>query len=161
MKGLDKIPTQKNLLKAYKALQVLSPPSTVSIKTLALWSQWSRLDPRLGEILVQYLSRFWPYISPVALNQALKKEPWPSAFGVLINQVPYCDIKNKAGFRQWSKSVMADIAPAPDELFFIGLYKIGGKQMKNECLYSLKSYRKWGYFAKDLLINKAGAPAQA
>ena len=44
---------------------------------------------------------------------------------------------------------MADIAPAPDELFFIGLYKIGGKQMKNECLYSIKPYRKWGYLVAE------------
>ena len=27
--------------------------------------------------------------------------------------------------------------------------------MWEECLYSIKPYRRWGYYAKDLLINKA------
>ena len=209
MKGLKKIPSTTQRLKAYKALQF--SPHSVQIKELALWSQWVRLDPRLGEILVRHLGQFWSSINPQELNQTLQKQIWPSAFGVLVEQTLYylvacekpylsvnlcvhrqkgrgegprysvpnkrpllpvglrkthfftadCLEKSKskaedtARFCRWSKLVMHNIAPAPDELFFIGLYKAGGKKMKEEWVYSIKPYRKWGYFAKDWLINKA------
>ena len=200
MKGLTKIPNQKKLLQAYKALQF--SPHSVRIKDLVHWSQWSRLDPRLGEILVEYIAKFWNEHNPVTLNQQLKKQVWPAAFGVLLEQVPFYYSQNsyqsglktevhlfclppedrtptKAGIRKkhqnsnrvgiktkkwnkklflhWSKCVMTDISPAKNEQFFIGLYKAGGKLAKEECFYSIKPYRQWGYFSKDLLINKAKA----
>ena len=165
MKGLKKIPSFTQRLKAYKALQF--SPHSVQIKELALWSQWVRLDPRLGEILVRHLGQFWSSIKPQELNQTLQKQVWPSAFGVLIEQTLYYLEKSKTKaedkkcFCRWSKHVMRNITPAPDELFFIGLYKAGGKKIKEECLYSIQPYRKWGYFAKDWLINKAGkGPSQ-
>ena len=160
MKGLKKIPSQRQLFQAYKTLQCL--PDSVSIKKLVLWSQWTRLDPRLGEILIGYLSNFWRIHNPVEINQQLKRQIWPAVFGVLLEQVPfYClqKLKNKEwdrkSFFYWAKCVMIDIPPADNELFFIGLYKAGGKFVQEECFYSIKPYRKWGYFSKELLLNKA------
>ena len=51
--------------------------------------------------------------------------------------------------------MMTDISCAKGEQFFIGIYKAGGKLMEEECFYSIRPYRRWGYFSKDLLINKA------
>ena len=160
MKGLNKIPDQKKLSQAYRALQLF--PKTVRVKKLVFWSQWARLDPRLGEILVEYISKFWSKHNPVEINRELKRQVWPAAFGILLEQVPFYysqKIKgkkwNKKLFSHWSKCVMTDISPAKEEQFFIGIYKAGGKLMKEECFHSIKPYRQWGYFAKDLLINKA------
>ena len=159
MKGLKKIPSPTQRLKAYNTLQF--SPHLVQIKELALWSQWVRLDPRLGEIVVGHIGQFWSHINPQELNQTLQKQVWPSAFGVLIEQALYylekskTKAEDKLHFCRWSKQVMNNIAPAGGELFFIGLYKVGGKKMKEEWVYSIKPYRKWGYFAKDWLINKA------
>ena len=160
MKGLKKIPSQRQFLQAYKALQLM--PDSVSIKKLVLWSQWTRLDPRLGEILVAYLAKFWQIHKPLEINQELKKQVWPAVFGVLLEQAPFCrsqNLKNKKSERKrffyWAKSAMLDISPANNELFFIGLYKVGGKLAQEECFCSIKPYRKWGYFSKELLINKA------
>ena len=145
---------------AYKALQ--TSPGLIKIKDLVLWSQWVRLDPRLGEIFVEYISKFWPKHNPMEINKKLKQQVWPAAFGVLLEQVPFYYSQklkkknwNKKLFSHWSKCVMADIPQAEDEQFFIGIYKAGGKLMKEECFYSIKPYRRWGYFSKDLLINKA------
>ena len=160
MKGLSRIPNQKKISKAYKALQIF--PQSVSIKDLVLWSQWARLDPRLGEILVEHISKFWQKQNPVEINQSLKQQVWPAAFGVLLEQVPFYYSQhlknekwNKKLFSCWSKCVMTDIPCAKGEQFFIGIYKAGGKLMKEECFYSIKPYRRWGYFSRDLLINKA------
>ena len=160
MKGLSRIPDQKKISKAYRALQVF--PNSIKVKDLVLWSQWARLDPRLGEILVEYISKFWSKHNPLEINKKLKQQVWPAAFGVLLEQVPFYysqKLKNKKWnkklFSHWSKCVMADISRAKNEQFFIGIYKAGGKLMKEECFYSIKPYRQWGYFSKDLLINKA------
>ena len=163
MKGLKKIPNQRQLSQAYKALQF--SPQSVQIKDVVLWSQWTRLDPRLGEILIEYLSKFWQKHNPVEINQQLKQKVWPAVFGVLLEQVPfYCSqyLKNrkwdKKLFFHWSKCAMTHISPAKNEQFFIGLYKAGGQLVKEECFYAIKPYRQWGYFSKDLLINKALPP---
>ena len=160
MKGLSRIPNQKKLSKAYKALQAF--PHSVCVKDLVLWSQWARLDPRLGEILIEYISKFWQKNNPVEINQHLKQQVWPAAFGVLLEQVPFYYSQhlkskklNKKLFLYWSKCVMTDIPQAKGEQFFIGIYKAGGKLAKEECFYSIRPYRQWGYFSKDLLINKA------
>lgn len=160
MKGLSRIPNQKQLSKAYKNLQF--SPDSVCIRDLALWSQWVRLDPRLGEVLIEHISKFWKKYNPVELNQKLKQQVWSAAFGILLEQVPFyysLYLKNRKWdqklFSQWSKCVMTGISPAKGELFFIGIYKAGGKLIKEEFFYSIKPYRQWGYFAKDLLINKA------
>ena len=162
MKGLLKIPNQKQIAQAYKVLQFT--PDSVHIKSLVIWSQWTRLDPRLGEIIIEHLSKFWKKYNPIKLNQQLKQQVWPSVFGVLLEQVPLYYSQhfkskkwNKKLFLHWSKCVMTDIPPAQDEQFFIGLYKAGGKLMREECFYAIKPYRHWGYFSKDLLINKTKA----
>ena len=160
MKGLSRIPDQKKISKAYRALQVFS--TSIKVRDLVLWSQWARLDPRLGELLVEYISKFWPRHNPVEINKKLKQQVWPAAFGVLLEQVPFYYSQklnskkwNKKLFSHWSRCVMVDIPRAKNEQFFIGIYKAGGKLMKEECFYSIKPYRQWGYFSKDLLINKA------
>ncbi|MDE0119952.1 MAG: hypothetical protein OXM55_08110 [Bdellovibrionales bacterium] len=160
MKGLSKIPGEKSISKAYKALQFSS--GSVYVKDLVLWSQWTRLDPRLGEIFVGHISKFWRTYNPVDINQKLKQQIWPAVFGVILEQVPFYYLQNKKTkywnkklFLNWSKCVMTDILPAQNEQFFIGIYKAGGKLMKEECLYAIKPYRQWGYYSKDLLINKA------
>ncbi len=160
MKGLLKIPNQRQMAKAYKALQFF--PDSVHSKHLTVWSQWTRLDPRLGEILIEHISKFWQKYNPIELNQRLKQQVWPAVFGVLLEQVPVYYSQhlkskkwNKKLFLHWSKCALTDIAPAQNEQFFIGLYKAGGKLVKEECFYAIKPYRQWGYFSKDLLINKA------
>lgn len=163
MKGLSKIPSEKQISKAYKALQF--SPGLVCVKNLALWSQWTRLDPRLGEIFIEYISKFWTAYNPVDINQQLKKQIWPAVFGVILEQVPFYYLQNrrtkywnKKLFLNWSKCVMTNILPAQNEQFFIGIYKAGGKLMKEECFYAIKPYCQWGYYSKDLLINKAQIP---
>ncbi|MCY4512311.1 MAG: hypothetical protein OXB86_01320 [Bdellovibrionales bacterium] len=159
MKGLKKIPNQRQLSRAYKALQFVH--QLIPTKNLVFWSQWTRLDPRLGEILIAYLAKFWQKHNPVEINYQLKQQVWPAVFGALLEQVPFYysqHLKNKKWnkkiYLQWVKCVMTDISPANDELFFIGLYKPSGKLMQEECLHSIKPYRQWGYFSKELLINK-------
>ena len=156
MKGLKKIPSTRQIAKAYELLQ--SKPH-LPISTLSLYSQWNRLDPRLGELLIQYLLRYWKQINPIEFNSCLRKEIWPAVFGVLSEHISFYYMQKKQKikfslFRKWSECVLHHIPPATGELFFIHLYCPGSRLMYEEALYSLKVYKKWGYLAGDLMFNK-------
>lgn len=156
MKGLKHIPSENNFVLAYKALQSTSP---VNLKQLVLWSQWSRLDPRLGEVIVSYIARHWKSINPIELNMELQKQPWPAVFGVLLEQVPFYFLNKglsfeKKLFSSWKDCSMSKIKKAQNELFFIGLFAPGKKSALNECTLSTKPYRLWGYYGRDIMVNK-------
>ena len=150
MKGLLEIPNNPQLQNAYHALQ--SSRSRHTSTKIALWSQWSRLDPRLGESLVLFLAKNWKSFSPIKLQNALLQQPWPAAFGVLVEHVKI--ILNDRLFYRWSECVMTHISPANHEQFFIGLRSFAGKLMLEDSIFSLDLYLKWGYFSRDILINK-------
>jgi len=82
MKGLEKIPSHKALQKAYEKIYL---NEGIQVSQIAKWSQWVRFDPRLGEILINYIEKNWKEINPVSLNKVLLKSPWPAAFGVLLS----------------------------------------------------------------------------
>ena len=161
MKGLKRIPSEKQIAGAYTLLQMTE--KNIPDGKLALYSQWTRLDPRLGEILVGYLAGFWKRHNPVSLNRFVRLQVWPSAFGVLVEQTPfYFQQKgmkwDKSFFRKWAECVMDSVRPAHGELFFVDIHTIGSKRFFEEATHATEIYRKWGYFGKDLMINKASPP---
>lgn len=158
MKGLKKWPTIKDLEFAYLSLQL---EKSVSAEEIARYSQWTRLDPRLAEILTGYISRNWKEISPITLNLEMKKQPWPAVMGVITEQIEkFSETKadDRDLLKNWSQCVMTSIHPAYNEQFFIGLRNFGGKQMKNDVSQSTKSFIHWGYFGKEVFKNKGASP---
>lgn len=154
MKGLGAIPSFRELGEAYQVLQI--EPERAGLPELAFWSQWSRFDPRLGEQWISHLSRYWKEISPLAFREALLAQPWPAAAGVLLEQAALIGkTSDKRLFRTWKNCVMSGIEPAPHEQFFIGLRAFAGEEMRQDCLQTLKPYRRWGYFGREILLNKA------
>lgn len=159
MKGLKSIPSLRQMAKAYETLQSRQEGLCLSYRKLSLYAQWSRLDPRLGELVINYISQCWRKLHPIELNNCLQKEVWPAVFGVLLEHISfYYEQKKKKKelslFCKWSECVLYDIQPAKGELFFINLYLPGSRLMYEEALYSLNVYKKWGYLAGDLMFNK-------
>ena len=157
MRGLNPIPTQLDLLKAYETLQ--AHPDHISVSDLTLWTQWTRLDPRLGEQWIAHLGKTWRTISPIEFNELLKKTTWPSAAGPLLETVHTFYISNKDTrklFMNWLNCVMSGIKTAQGEQYFIGLRAFAGKLMQEDVNHSIKLYRRWGYYGQEILINKAG-----
>jgi hypothetical protein len=156
VKGLVSIPSVSRLSKAYKCLE----SSRASEKQISLWSQWVRFDPRLGEILVSYLFRRWRRIDALELNAELLKQPWPSVFGVLLEQVKILAKTKPTAkwdreiFKGWSQIILAHVVPANHELFFIGLFAFAGKRMQRESSFVTKPYLNWGYLGSETMINK-------
>lgn len=156
MKGLETIPSNSMLLSAYKILQ--DKVKIVKINLVALYSQWIRFDPRLGEILVQYISLNWKKINPLDLNKEVLVQPWPASMGVVLETAELIIDSQEVGkYRLWKELCMSDIKPADYELYFYLNYKIAGKRMMRDAKYPLDVYKKWGYLAHDLLLNKAAS----
>lgn len=154
MKGIGFIPKQAELIQAYNLLQFNS--KEVKVEEVALWSQWSRLDPRLAQILVHYLVQEWQNINPILLNIELKKQAWQSAIAPLL-EFAYLSLKqNKLDykvFQAWMKAVLIGLSAGENEQFFIGQRSFAGKLSKLDVQLSLSPYSKWGYFSRDHLIQ--------
>jgi hypothetical protein len=168
MRGLERVPSEEELLEAYGELQRWSPPFGSApasradvLERVALYARWARLDPRLGELLVRYLAVGWRMLSPLDLRERNLAEVWPAVLGVLLEMTEFvCEPSEKALFSRWKDLVMEGVPRAPNEQFFVGLSRLGGKLMLRAVTESLPFYRKWGYFGRDLLVNKANVIAQ-
>lgn len=163
MKGLIKIPQPSELFQAYTQLQ--NSRAVVKMKQIMTWSQWVRFDPRLGELLIQFISSHWQKLNPLEINQGLNDVMWPAVWGVLLDQAELLlkrqGIINKKEFllyKAWAKVVMSGVQPASGgEQFFIGLLQPGGKTMVNLATKSSEDYRRWGFIGNETMINKFSA----
>jgi hypothetical protein len=156
MKGLHAIPSETELMLAYARLQG-DESVPIAPAELALWSQWSRFDPRLAEQCVESIGRAWKRIPPVELHELLVRQPWPAAFGVWVEHITVfkpVPLADRALFQTWADCVMAGIQPAEYEQFFIGLRALGGPAMRADATLALEPYLRWGYLGREILINK-------
>ena len=156
MIGLKQIPSQKDLLAAYNQIQSGSSVQPEPAK-LALWSQWTRFDPRLGELLVEWFARCWTKQDPIALNAALRTQPWPAAIGPILETAALIQTIELELFRNWLRVVMTTFLPAPNEQFFIGLNKVAGPRMIREAGAASKVFRRWGFLSSEVLLAKGSA----
>lgn len=156
MKGLVSIPGTTELARAYGQMQAGHP---VSCGELALWSQWSRFDPRLAEQCVAHVCRHWRGLLPAELRECLLRQPWPPAMGVLLEQARefgrITPAQDAPVFGAWISCVMVGVEPARGEQFFIGLRALGGEAMRKDAYLALEPYRRWGYLGCEVLLNKA------
>lgn len=149
------IPGESELELAYSRL-LYERPAPPDEEAIALYSQWSRFDPRLGEILVGHLTKHWERYHPLKLRSHLLKHPWPEALGLILEFVKET-FKDKL-FDGWRRLTLQGIPKARGELFFFGLRALGGDLMEEDAAFPLKPYQKWGYLARENLADakKAG-----
>ena len=159
MKGLSAIPQLGELQAAYHALELAQKPgnSFPSPKDLALFLQWVRFDARLGEIYIQFLLKNWKDLNPMALNQEIKRHPWPQVMGVLLEQILELGVwpAERLAFKNWSTCVMSEILPADYELFFIGTLGFAKTLMRQESQRPNRHYLRWRYLGREVLFSKA------
>ena len=154
MRGLETIPSERHLLKAYESLY----SGNFDCKDLALWARWTRFDPRLGEIWVSEIAKTWQRISPLDLASTNKELVWPQCIGVLLDTIEIMLAKKgNADFKRyqkWMALVLHEIPKAANEQYFIGLAKFAGKIMKTDAALTIDLYRRWGFIGCEIMINK-------
>jgi len=158
--GLDKIPGIGDLEKCYDAiLQArVSKDHSLSLDRFSLFCQWTRFDPRLAEICVQYISESWKKINPIELYQAFEKQPWPNVVGVLLEfseKLVFLESPEESDlFQLWKQLITKRLKKSNWEQFFIGQRRIAGQMMLDDARFSLAEYQKWGYLSREILLNK-------
>lgn len=151
MNGLLNIPNEVQLLQAYEKLQF--NPAQIKVAELALWSQWVRFDPRIGELIVRFYVKHWQSIHPHLLRQELLIQPWPQTMGVIFEFVDLL-LDSHLLFRAWAQFVTVGFPPLKNaELFFVGVFQFAGKQSKLDAEYALRPFLKWGYLSSHPLID--------
>ncbi len=152
------IPLHRQLHKAYERL--LHPrPAPLKNADLALFTQWSRFDPRLAEIWVVYMASKWEQLSPLLLRNCILRQPWPACAGVLLEVVEKVvrsrDTQEKRRlFRLWKLLVTEGFPKAPFEQFFLGLRPLGSQDMFDDARFAIREYRKWGYLGREIPLPK-------
>lgn len=151
MKGLNKIPSLKMLMHVYNELQ---SNSNFPVKKIVLWSQWTRFDPRLGEILIEYLKLNWKRMNPVELHYENLKSPWPQALGVLLEHIKSLELTDSHLFSIFSDLVTYSVEPIEYQAFAIGLYKPGGAELWERAVRPHPFFSKWGFFEAIPMLSK-------
>lgn len=161
MKGLPRIPSPTEIQSAILRLGT-SAKGAVGLISLAVYSQYARLDPRLAETWIEHIARNWREISPVLLREKILRQPWPSAAALLLDQVEHTGLLESAErklFKKWKATVSTDIKPALGELFLIGVTAFASKRLDLDSAQALKAYQNWGYLALSrddaFFLNKA------
>jgi hypothetical protein len=152
LKGLVYLPNSKDRAQAIHELQT---NQNISIRKLVLYSQWSRLEPRIAESLVYYISQHWEDDSPLLLNKEILLSSWPQAMGVLLefSEIYLIPKSKHTSYQHWSALVMNNISADYAGQFFYGLRKFAGKLMFEDARHSLKAYTKWGYLGREKLVK--------
>lgn len=114
---------------------------------VVLAAQSSRRDPRLLWILVELLARGYDRFDPLKLRRALARARWPAALAVAFEfarrAARSSELDDVAGF------VLAGVAPARGERFFLGTRAFGGELARRDVEESLSEYARWGYFSRE------------
>lgn len=153
MKGLRHIPSLSDLAKAYKDLLHEKP----SASKIALYSQWSRIDPRLAEILATFIAKNWKRLDGLEIRTHVLQQPWPSALAVLLEFSKKTALDPRL-FQHWCRTITQDLAKASGEQFFIGLRKFAGDLMFEDAVFTSEEYRRWGYLGREQLVRNAEPP---
>lgn len=125
-------------------------PSPEELVVLAV--QAARQEPRLLWVVVELLATGYERLNPLLLRRAARRSRWPAALGVALEfaraAAGSVELDDLAAF------VMAGVAPAAGERFFLGTRALGGAQSRRDVEESLAEYRRWGYFSREVPLSK-------
>jgi len=119
---------------------------------LVLAAQAARQEPRLLWVLVELLARGYDRFDPLKLRRALARARWPATLAVALEfarrAAPSAELDDVAAY------VVARVAPARGERFFLGTRAFAGALARRDVEESLAEYRRWGYYAREEPLAK-------
>lgn len=141
MKG-PQIPSRAQLSAAYEELQKKQPELTPD--SVVRWAQWSRADARLGEILVNVLSKKFATLNPFEVWSVNRNADCPQALPVLMDFVGL--LNSGEAILAWKKTAFSKLPKAPPQMFFVNDGMPKPHRDLKTMRKSLRPYRRWGYF---------------
>lgn len=118
---------------------------------LALAADWTRHDPRLLEVMLQFALSGWQAWKPQEIREASKKMETPQTWGVIAGFVQAAKPEDMELGYFW-EYVVRGLKPVADQYYFFDLYTIGGEFSRQATRESLQQFRDWGFFGKERII---------
>ncbi|NDG85468.1 MAG: hypothetical protein EBX52_10605 [Proteobacteria bacterium] len=120
------------------------------------YAQWTRFDPRLGEVWLSAFDREWRSMPPVPFRNKNLRQAVPAVLGVLLDQYYQflCPDADRKIFHLWRAIALDGVPEAQNEQFFIGVAPFAGSRIRFDAEQPLKIYKRWGFFGRDILLNK-------
>ncbi|MBI2981670.1 MAG: hypothetical protein HYY44_05190 [Deltaproteobacteria bacterium] len=129
-----------------------SYPSLSEEELLVLALLQSRYDPRLLEVLIDFFKRKKFDINPLVFKQKLSQENALPLMAVVGEYVLETTLSSEV--KELMRYLMIGVRPVPLQLFFLGLYRIGGRKMEELIQRPLWGFKKWGFLASDPPLSK-------
>lgn len=117
----------------------------------ALAAEWSRWDPRLLEIVVQYGLQRWKELKPQSLREAMTQMETPQTFGVMASFIQRALPEDKELHLFWDY-VTAYFEPVEEQFYFRDLYLPGSRLAERAARESLVEFKKWGFLGRERII---------
>lgn len=118
---------------------------------LTLAADWTRFDPRLMEVLVQFGLRDWRAWKPQTIRESFCKMETPQTWGVVAGFIKTA-APNDTELHHFWNYVVCGLQPVADQYYFFELYSIGGDFAGRVTRESLRQYRDWGFFGNERII---------
>ncbi|MBI4124671.1 MAG: hypothetical protein HY609_07020 [Deltaproteobacteria bacterium] len=118
---------------------------------LTLAADWSRFDPRLLEILVQYGGRAWETLQPQKLRQNLAAMESPQALGVIAAFIQTADPLARERNLFWDY-VVKGLRPVEAQFYFRDLYPLGSRLAQRAARESLAEFKRWGFLGLSRIV---------
>jgi len=138
--------------------KIQNQPLSLSEREIVFSFDQARLDPRLMEVLVEFIRDYWWSMDSARFNSAVKNARFPfMAKAAAICVWNFCEASESAknDFRSWMQISLRGIKNPNPQLLYIGLYRVGSKTMMREVQEAIPCLFKMGLIAKDLPFNKS------
>lgn len=115
-----------------------------------LGADWSRFDPRLLEILVQFGITHSENLNPQHLRFLMKKMEMPQTVGVISSFIQTAKSEDTELNLFWDY-VTKDLKPVEHQFYFRDLYSPAGRLGERSARESLQEFKKWGFLGRERL----------
>lgn len=117
------------------------------LELVLLAARWSRYDPRLLEVLIDYAKREWSNWNPYNLRKILLNNPDPQTFLVVLNFIK-TDAPQDLELAHYCDYVSDGFAVISSQLYFYGLADLGSRLMFKSAEEPVQEFLDWGFLSR-------------
>jgi hypothetical protein len=155
VKGPRAILSQTDLAELYS--QFNHDPLSVDEACLAFAIEQSRLDPRLAEIVCEFIREYWWKVDAAFFNKKLRKTAWPGAVLPMLEEIRQrCrgSGEERKEFFQWQKKVGDGIQNRSSQMYFIQPWLPESRRLEKNIEENQPWFQKFNFISNGTFFNK-------
>ena len=117
----------------------------------ALGCDWSRFDPRLLEVLVDFGLHHWKELHPQKLREKMREMETPQTVGVVASFIQTTSPQDKEMGVFWDY-VLFNLKPLSPQFYFRDLYTPGSTLANRAASESLTEFKEWGFLSRERIV---------